>query len=359
MRIAVWYDYLQTVGGGERVALTLAKHLDADLITTEFDEALPHRAGYSGIRVLSIGGLFLQPPLKQIDATWKFGRARFDGYDFHVFIGNWSHFAAKRHHPNLYYCLTPTRVFYDQHETMMARLDPVSRTAAQLWIRGHRPLDRKAVSRCDRIVAISENVQRRIDRYYGRDSEVIYPPVTTSNFRFQEVGDSWLSVSRLYPEKRIELQLDIFRRLPEQKLILVGGYSAGDRASRYLARLNPPPNVTMLGEIGETTLTDLYARCRGFLTTAVDEDFGITPVEAMAAGKCVLATDEGGYRETLIPGKTGFLLPPDPSRFVEKIRELDDATLHSMKGACIARARTFDESVFLQKMRALIAPQTS
>jgi len=97
----------------------------------------------------------------------------------------------------------------------------------------------------------------------------------------------------------------------------------------------------------------LYARCRGFLTTAVDEDFGITPVEAMAAGKCVLATDEGGYRETVVDGKTGFLLPPDPDRFAAKIRELDDSTLRAMKDDCTTRAREFDESNFISKMRAV------
>jgi len=358
MRVAVWYDYLQTVGGGEQVALTLARHLDADLITTEFDRDLPRRAGYPGVRVLSLGGLLLQPPLKQIDASWKFWRARFDDYDFHVLIGNWSHFASKRHHPNLYYCLTPTRLFYDQYDSMMSRLDPMSRVAAALWTGTHRPMDRWAVGHCDRVVAISENVRGRIKRYYGRDADVLYPPVATSKFRFKEVGDTWLSVSRLYPEKRIELQLEIFRRLPEEKLVLVGGYSAGDRAARYLARLKPPANVTMVGEISDDALADLYATCRGVITTAVDEDFGITPVESMAAGKCVLATDEGGYRETVVPGKTGFLLPPDPDAFVAKIRELDDSTLRSMNEACVARARTFDESVFLTKMRALIAEAT-
>ena len=97
----------------------------------------------------------------------------------------------------------------------------------------------------------------------------------------------------------------------------------------------------------------MYARCRGFLTTAVDEDFGITPVEAMAAGKCVLATDEGGYRETVIPAKTGFLLPPDSEAFVRTLRQLDESALRSMKDDCIARARTFDEAVFVEKMKGL------
>jgi glycosyltransferase involved in cell wall biosynthesis len=354
MRVAIFYDYLQTIGGGERVALSLAKGFDAEIITTEFDPGLPARAGFPGVRVRSLGSIVLQPPLKQIHASIKFSRARLDGYDFHFLVGNWAHFAARHHAPNVYYCLTPTRSFFDQRATMLARLPIPNRWVARLWSSVHGRLEGRSVARCDRIVAISENVRRRIRRYYGRDAQVIYPPVSTAKHRFRELGDFWLSVSRMYPEKRIELQLEIFRRLPREKLILVGGYSPGDLAERYLARLKPPPNVTMLGEISEEQLVDLYSRCRGFLTTAIDEDFGITPVEAMAAGKCVLATDEGGYRETVIDGRTGFLLPPDADSFAARIRELDDSRLRTMKGDCIDRARAFDESVFLRQMRSLV-----
>jgi len=359
MQIAVFYDYLQTVGGGERVALALAKGLGADIITTEYDERLPERAGFPGVRVTSLGDIMLQPPLKQIHASWKFTRARFDDYDFYFLIGNWAHYASRRHHPNLYYCLTPTRSFYDQRSAMLARLQAPNRWVARLWSSYHARFERRSIQHCDAVVAISDTVRRRVQRYYGRDARVIYPPVATRKHRFVELGDFWLSVSRMYPEKRIELQLDIFRRLPNEKLVIVGGYSAGDLAERYLARLKPTPNVTLLGEIPEDRLLDLYARCRGFLTTAVDEDFGITPVEAMAAGKCVLATDEGGYRETVVQGRTGFLLPPDAEAFAMKIREVDDSTLLSMKNVCMARASSFDESVFLERMRSLIFQATS
>lgn len=359
VKIVVLYDYLQTVGGGERVALTLAKYLPADIITTAFDESLPERAGFPGVRVVSLGNILLQPPLKQIHASWKFARAHIEGYDFHLLIGNWAHYASRWLHPNVYYCLTPTRSFYDQRAAMIARLPIPNRWVARVWSSAHAEFERRSIAHCDDVVAISENVRQRVQRYYGRDASVIYPPVATGKHRFKELGDFWLSVSRMYPEKRIELQLEVFRRLPKEKLVIVGGYSAGDLAERYLARLRPPPNVTLLGEIPEDRLVELYARCRGFITTAVDEDFGITPVEAMAAGKCVLATDEGGYRETVLDGTTGFLLPPDPDTFASKIRDLDDSVLVSMRDSCVARARAFDESVFLESMRALVMRATS
>ncbi len=354
MKLAVFYDYLQTVGGGERVALTLAKRLGADLITTEFNPALPARAGFDGVHVIPLGSLRHGPPWKQLHATWRFRRARFPGYDFYIFTGNWAQFAAAHHRPNLYYCLTPTRIFYDQRDATLARQPFVRRTVGSLWIRGHAALDKRAVRRCDRIVAISENVRDRVRRTYDRDAAVIYPPVQTSRLGFRELGDFWLSVSRLYPEKRIELQLEAFRQLPGEKLGIVGGYSPGDLAERYAEGLHPPSNVTLRGEVSDAELVDLYARCRGFVTTAVDEDFGITPVEAMASGKVVLATNEGGYRETVVHGKTGYLLPPSPEAFAGTIRQLDDSALNAMRDACIARARAFDEEVFVARMRSAI-----
>ena len=359
MKLAVFYDFLETMGGGERVALLLASHFGADLITTQYDPELPTRAGYPGIRVVSLGRVVRTPPLKQIHASWKFRRSRLDGYDFHLILGNWALYAARRHHPNAYYCLTPTRSFFDQREAMLSRLAPGIRGVARAWTALHGRLERNAIRDVDRIAGISGTVQARIRQYYARASEVIYPPVATSKYRFTELGEAWLSVSRLYPEKRIDLLFEVFRRLPSERLILVGGHAPGDRARRYLERLDPPQNVTILGPVPEDRLLDLYARCHGFITAAVDEDFGLTPVEAMASGKCVLATDEGGYRETIQPGRTGYLLPPNPDSFVEKIRELDESRLLLMREDCIRRAQAFDESVFLKKMKSVIERSSS
>ena len=359
MRLAVLYDFLETPGGGERLALLLARHFDADLITTQFDAEAPARAGYPGIRVVSLGAVLRSPPLKQIHASWKFRRCRLEGYDAYVILGNWALYAARHHHPNAYLCLTPTRSFFDQRETMLSRLPLGARGLARTWTSVHGRIERKAIRDIDRLAGISETVRARIRRHYGRDAQVIYPPVTTSRYRFAEVGPAWLSVSRLYPEKRIDLLFDIFRRLPSERLVLVGGYSRGDRARRYLEGLKPPSNVTILGPVPEDKLIDLYARCRGLLAAARDEDFGLTPLEAMASGKCVLATNEGGYRETIVDGKTGFLLPPDADAFAARIRGLGDDDLRARKDDCLARARAFDEPVFFKKIQGLIeAPRS-
>ena len=227
----------------------LARALDADLITTDVSrDALKH-LGYDDVNVISIGSTIKLPPLKQISASALFSRCDFsDEYKFSIFSGNWSHYAAKKHHPNLWYCYTPVRAFYDLREDMISRQPgPVSQALARTWIDCHRRFDQRSVENLDQIVAISKNVQSRIYKYHGRPSSVIYPPVDVSRFRFREYGDFWLSVNRIYPEKRIDLQFDAFRSMPEEKLVVVGGYAKGDHAAQYYRQLSGriPPNVEM------------------------------------------------------------------------------------------------------------------
>ena len=231
------------------------------------------------------------------------------------------------------------------------------RGAARSYIALHSAGDRIAWSRIDRVVTNSENTRQRIRRYHRRDGRVVYPPTDVSRFRFEALDDFWLSVNRLTPEKRLEIQFDAFRRLPRERLVIVGG--AGGEDARYREALRPPPNVEIRGEVDETELARLYARCRGLVCTAMDEDFGLTPVEAMASGKIVLAVDEGGFRESVVPGETGFLLPPNPAAFAEMIRSMTIEDLSARVEACRRRAKIFDVSRFLESMDAVLREAVS
>lgn len=352
MKTAIFHDYFGAIGGGERVVLALAKILDADVITTDTDAA----ARLDGsVRVTSLGSTVKLPPFKQISAARKFASADFsDDYDFFIFTGNWSHHAARRHHPNLWYCYTPVRAFYDLYGTFLSRQGFMTRQAFRAWVAYSRRLDRRSVGRVDAIVTISENVRQRIRTCYGRDAEVVYPPVDVSRYRCEGYGDFWLSVNRLYPEKRIELQIETFRSLPEERLLIVGGYAEGDHSSPYAKRIrqNLPRNVEILGEVPERDLIDLYARCKGLLCTAENEDFGLTPLEAMAAGKPVVAVNEGGFRET-VTAETGMLVDADPGRIASAVRAVS-ADPERYREACLARARLFDCSVFADRIRRVV-----
>ena len=359
MRVAIFHDYFGAIGGGERVALTLARALGATIYTTDVNRTSVERLGFGDVRLESLGALIQRVPLKQVHASLRFALARADA-EVYVLSGNWAVYAGRRHHPNVTYCYTPVRAFYDLREQVLLRQEgAIRRGLARAWIAGHGAADRIAWSQADRVIAISENTRRRIATYLGRDAFIVYPPTDVARYRFEAVGDFWLSVNRLYPEKRLEIQFEAFRRLPRERLVVIGGYAHGDHAERYVGTLNPPSNVEMRGEVDESELARLYSRCRGLICTAQDEDFGMTPVEAMASGKFVLAADEGGFRETIIPGETGLLLPPTPEAFARAIASVTAEDLERRSEACRRRAMDFDISRFLAAMRAVLEDAAS
>lgn len=352
MKTAIFHDYFGAIGGGEKVVVTLANLLDADIITTDLDAVGKLDAG---VNVISLGSTMKIPPLKQISATEKFYYCDFsDDYDFFIFTGNWSHYAAHNHHPNIWYCYTPVRAFYDLYDTFLQRQNFITRQFFRTWVYGHRCMDQKSVNNIDQIVTLSSTVQNRIQKYHHRDSEIIYPPVDVSKFRCKEYGDFWLSVNRLYPEKRVELQIEAFRKMPDEKLIIVGGYAKGDHAEKYAKSISNtlPHNVEIAGEISEKELIDLYSRCRGFICTALDEDFGLTPVEAMASGKPVVAVNEGGFRET-VTIETGLLVNADLKSIIEAVK-LISSKPESYRNACLEQAKHFDLSIFSEKIKNVV-----
>lgn len=352
MRIAVFHDYFDTIGGGERVAVAMAKALDADIITTDTDAV---RKIDSTVRVISLGKTLKYPGLKQISAMLKFYLCNFSkDYDFFIFSGNWAHYAAHRHHPNIWYCHTPVRVFYDQYDPFTERLNPVVRLFFRAWAKIGRSMDARSMAHVDRLLANSGNVQNRILRYLHRNSRILYPPVDISRYTCKESGTYWLSVNRVYPEKRIKLQIDTFRQLPDQHLMIVGGWGQGDHSASYARKIleNLPPNVTFLGEVPEEKLLELYACCRAFICTAADEDFGLTPLEAMASGKPVVAVDEGGFKET-VTQETGILVHPDRESIIHAVRQISENP-GKYSGACIARAAEFGQEQFSKTLQELV-----
>jgi len=357
LKIAIFHDYVGSIGGGERVVLLLARELKADLVTTDINKDAISALGYTDINLISLGETVKVPPLRQISASWKFAACDLSGdYDFFIFSGNWAHYAARKHSPNLWYCHTPARVFYDQRKQMISQLPNAPlRFAASSWIRCHTFFDQRSVRHVDRITANSRNVEKRILDTYGRRSTVINPPVDARRFMFKEYGDFWLSVNRIYPEKRLEMQFDVFRKHPNLKLIVIGGYSVGDHAAKYYEKLvkDVPDNVELRGMVSESELKDLYARCRGLICTAVDEDFGLTPLEAMASGKPVVAVNEGGFRETVINGETGMLVASNADDLSRAVLEIDRDPMR-YKERCQKRALEFDTPAFIQKIRQIL-----
>jgi len=357
LRVAIFHDYFSSIGGGEKLVLTLARHLKADIITTEVSRPLVSCLGFDGVNIISLGPLVKLMPLKQVQATLKFASCDFRGrYDFFIFSGNWAHYASNKHRPNLMYCYTPVRVFYDGRDRIIAsQKNPLVKLAVMAWTAAHSRFDKRSIRRVERMATTSENTARRIKKYYGREAAIVYPPCDTARYRYTGDDGYWLSVNRLYPEKRIDVQLKAFENMPEERLVIVGNCGNGDHSVAYARRLKAmlPPNVSIYSDLPEEKLIEHYGRCRGVISTAAGEDFGMTAVEAMASGKPVIAVREGGYLESILDGKTGLLIDSTPEALVAAVKSISRDPSR-FKDACVERSKKFDVSFFLKNMDGLI-----
>lgn len=358
MKIAVFHNFMDNIGGAEIVGLTLARELKADFYSTCIDEDKISKMGFSGIPLISIGKIPVNAPFRQQSALWKFRRLNLKKrYDFYIIDGDWAMAGAVHNKPNLWYVHSPIREIWDLYPyTRQHTVPPALRWPFDWWVHYNRHLNRKYVRETDQIVCNSGNTQRRVKEFLGRDATVIHPPIETSRYHFNKTGDFWLSVNRLISHKRVDMQIQAFRQMPNERLIVVGSYEQSRHFrsyARYIQSIKPD-NVEIRSWIDHRELTALYADCKGFITTATDEDFGMAPVEAMASGKPVIAPREGGYKETVIDGVTGRLIDDiDENKLIQAVGEVGQNP-SGFREACLRQAQGFDTQCFISKIRDII-----
>ena len=253
------------------------------------------------------------------------------------------------------YCFTPMRYVWDLYDEyfgpragLLARLlmPPVA-AALRRW-------DRATAAGVDHFVAISRFVADRIRRAYGRDADVIHPPVDVTRFRVEESpGEFYLVVSALTPYKRVDLAVEAANRLG-RRLVVVG---SGPEEARLRALAGP--TVELYGWRDDVETAELYARCRALIFPTL-EDFGITPLEAMAAGRPVIALGAGGALETVVPPggpepATGlFFERQTVEDLVAAIQRLESGTVRFEAKALRRRAESFDRPLFKERVERYI-----
>ncbi len=256
------------------------------------------------------------------------------------------------------YLHTPMRYIWDLYEDYfgpgrggLARyVMPFLRPRLQRW-------DVDSCTRVDHFLANSEHVARRIKRHYGRRAQVIPPPVDTGRFApAAQVEDYYLVVSALVPYKRVDLAIEACASTG-RRLLVVG---TGPEEARLRALAGP--NVEFLGWAGDEELAGLYARAQAFIFPG-EEDFGITPVESMAAGRPVVAFAQGGALETVVgPGDpqgrapTGlFFTEQSITSLVAALDELETDMERFQPQTLAAHAAGFDTRVFMERMADFLA----
>jgi glycosyltransferase involved in cell wall biosynthesis len=274
------------------------------------------------------------------------------GYDL---VLSSSHCAAKGVRPqpgalHLCYCHTPMRYVWDRYDDYFGgdRLGFLGRLVVPRVAASLRAWDKKSAPRVHRFAANSAYVAGRIRQYYGRDAEVIPPPVDTAFFTpgDDRPGDYDLVVSALVPYKRLELAFDAYRGTG-RRLHVVGGGPEAERLRRLA-----PPEVRFFGHVTDPELREQYRGCRAVLMTGV-EDFGIVPLEAMACGRPAVVFGEGGGAESVEDGRTGIVFrEPTPEALRAALATLESARFDRL--ALRARAEALRVEVFEARIRAFV-----
>jgi glycosyltransferase involved in cell wall biosynthesis len=356
-RVALVHDWLTGMRGGEKCLEVLCEMFpEATLFT------LLHKPGSVSqtIEQLPICTSFVQH-LPFAASRYRhylplFPRAieRFDLSEFDLVISS-SHCVAKSiitrpDAVHICYCHTPMRYVWDLFDEYFG-VERVGRLKHALLRRvaGRlRHWDARTAERVNHFIANSEHVRHRIQRHYGRDAEVIHPPVDTDRFRLSERTDGYfLIVSALVPYKRIELAVETCSRIGA-RLLIVGSGPEEKRLKQLAGR-----NVEFLGWQSDEQIREYYAGCRALIFPG-EEDFGIVPVEAMASGKPVIAFGRGGALETVIPGLSGLLFSEQTvPRLTAVVQSFDET--HFSPQRIRAHALGFDREVYRRKMRTFIA----
>lgn len=208
------------------------------------------------------------------------------------------------------YCHTPTRYLWtDTHQYINdLKYNKFFKKVISMVLNKIRIWDRVAADRVDLFIANSETVQKRIKKYYKRDSVIINPPVEVERFEVaREVGDYYLAGCRLVPYKRIDLVIGAFNILNEnnpKKIFKLKIFGEGEDMKRLKRLAGGSENIEFLGRVDAETQADLYSRARAFINPQ-NEDFGITTVESLASGRPVIALRKGGAAEIIKEGFSG------------------------------------------------------
>jgi glycosyltransferase involved in cell wall biosynthesis len=352
-RVALVHDFLLDLRGAERVFAAMCEAWpDADVFTAVYDEKGtegrfadrdPQTSFLQRVRPTSRTFRPLLP-------LYPHAIESFDlrGYDTVISSSSaWAHgVLVDPGAVHVCYCHNPFRYAWTEREATLRARNPVTRPALRLLLNRWRQWDWIAAQRVDRYVANSRLTATRVRRYFGRESTVLYPPVETGRFRAAPVGERYMVLAELMAHKRIDVAVRAFDalRLP----LLVVGDGPEYRRLRRMAG----PTVTFTGRISDERVAELLARARALVVTATEE-FGIAAVEALAAGRPVIALGEGGVRESVVEGVTGtFFEPGEPEALAEAVRRFDPLSVDP--GACRAAAERFGAERFREELKRIV-----
>jgi len=366
MKIAIVHDYIKEYGGAERVLEALCEIFpNAPIYTAFYDKkgtAFEHFKNKkiipSWTRYVPFFASKLHSPLRFL-APLIWGSFDLSQYDVVISSASWYVTKGFRktgdHFIEICYCHTPPRWLYGYMTSVNFQKYPLVKAYAAVVGHFMRLYDFKQAQKVDYFIANSQEVASRIKKFYRRDSTVIYPPVSLPKIPDVKREDYYLMVSRIVGAKGLDLAVDAALKAGF-KLKIAGSPSGYYFEHKKLIKKSQG-KVEFLGQVTDEKLAKLYKGAKAFLALSKDEDFGITPVEAMSIGAPVIAFNGGGYKESVLDRKTGLLFDDlSVDGLIQAIKQFESAsrriTIDSKD--CIEQAQKFSKERFKREIKAFV-----
>lgn len=255
----------------------------------------------------------------------------------------------------IYYCHTPPRYIYDLHDLYLQKVPLILKPVFKIFCVIFKYFYERDISKLDLILTNSKNTQSRIKSFLGYDSKVLYPPVDLDEFTYMWQKDYYLSFARLSDAKRVDKIVEAFTQMPDKKLIVI--YGENDPQREKIFEIGEgSKNIEFITLPWNKGFTDYVWNCIATIYIPIDEDFGMSPVESMAAGKPVLWVNDGGLKETIIHKKTGVLIDKEAeiSDIKQAISDLSPERCIEMRSDCEKRSADFSLTAFEKQLKELI-----
>lgn len=356
-KILILHDYFLYKGGGERLVISLAKNLGADIATAFIakDAFDPRNEGIKTVELYKEKPWSNIPGFRylQVQLSFLFKTKFIKNYDTIIYSGDCLIALLRTRGTkikNVAYMHTPPRHLYDSYQDRLREYPLWKKVLFIPFVWFNRWRFEVLSKKLDLIITNSENTKKRIKQYLDLNSIVVYPPCNTLPFKNLGQGDYFFSWARLYGIKRVDRIVEAFTGLPDKKLVVASG---GPELEHIKKLAQGHPNISIVGWIDDTQLLQYVGNCLATIYIPIREDFGMSAVESMQAGKPVIGVAEGGLLEIITDQKNGFLLELDFTLkdLQNAIEKMTPVTAGQMESNCYETAKKFSEETFIAEMK--------